>query len=164
MLPMHKCFWSGPKICVWASSIFFSKRQGQTRKKKRKQMVQKLFVPSPIRTPIFADFMPSFFGGGEVGPSFHSFIVQFLPYFLHRKTEMFFAYESGVQFSSIFMHLCMQICDMMSFPRQKPPRKVPQCLFPWQEHFEKLHNNGFRRSSPMFFLHWKNRHFGKCFF
>jgi hypothetical protein len=109
MLPMHKFFCLiihvlGVCVCVYVSTQnlclgiihLFLKKTRADNKFFWKQTVQKVFVPSPIRIP-FADFMPSFLG--EMGPSFHSFIhsfiVQFLPYFLQRKTQMFFAYESG---------------------------------------------------------------------
>jgi hypothetical protein len=71
-----------------------------------------------------------FFGGGEVGPSFHSFIhsfiVQFLLYFLQRRTEMFFLpTKVGSNFHP-FPCTCVH-ANFATCPSQgKPPPKVPQ--------------------------------------
>jgi len=60
---------------------------------------------------------------------------------------MFFAYESGGQLSSIFMHLS---CG-----------KFPNVCFPWEEHFEKLHDGLVPVKFPNVFSSLGKKTFGK---
>jgi hypothetical protein len=74
---------------------------------KKTRAVQKFLYGLSNKDP-FADFMPSFLG--EVGPSFHSFIhsfiVQFLWYFLQRKTQMFLPMKVGSNFHPFSCTCC----------------------------------------------------------
>ncbi len=151
MLPTHNFFFwvllcvhvRTQNLCLGIIHLFLKKTKGRQEKIIWTRLLWKKLVPKSFCTisneeDPFADFMPFFWGGSGAEFSFiHSFIHCAISPILAPKENrnVFFAYESGVQFSSISMHLCpCKFCNM-PFPRQTPTQSSPILrLFPWDEH------------------------------